>query len=63
MSHQAPRLTRLARRKAAMTRHHGPDHPRTRAAASELRLARLLHEIETALSEDERAELITALTA
>lgn len=36
----SPDLISLARRKAALARHHGADDPRTRAAASELRVAR-----------------------
>ncbi len=63
MSPLAPEIVTLARRKAAMIRHHGSDDPRTLAVAAELRVARLLHEIETHLSADERAELTAALSA
>lgn len=73
----APSLITLARRKAAMTRHHGADDERALAASSELRLARLLAEIATltdeerarllheigALSQDEAAQLLAALAA
>lgn len=53
-------LVTLARRKAALTRHHGTDHPRTVAVTAELRIARLLADIE-ALSDGERRRLLTAL--
>lgn len=60
MTLAAPPLTRLARRKAALVKHHGADDPRALAAAAELRLARLLHEIE-AMEEAELAELLASL--
>lgn len=54
--------TRLARRKAALTKHHGPDDPRTRAAARALRLHRVKELLtEEPLSADERGELATLL--
>jgi hypothetical protein len=57
-----PNVVTLARRVAALTSHHGPDDPRTLAALSEWRVAKLLQEIE-ALAAEERARLLAALTA
>lgn len=51
----------LARRKAALTRHYGPDDPRVRAVAVQLGVARLLAEIGE-LTDDEVAELLAALS-
>lgn len=57
-----PALRQLITVKAALTRHYGPDDPRTRAAAAELRLARLRHAIQAAeLTEDDRHELARLL--
>lgn len=36
----SPDLVSLARRKAALVKHHGPDDPRARAAAADLAIAR-----------------------
>lgn len=52
----------LARRKAALTRHYGPDDPRTREAASALRLARVRELLEEGpLSMEERTDLVRVL--
>lgn len=55
-----PSLVTLARKKAALTRHYGPEDERALAAASALRVARLAAEIAT-LTDDERARLLPAL--
>lgn len=57
-----PEILVLARRKAALTRFYGHGDPRTLAAASQLRLARALAEIEV-LTDDERAEIAAMLAA
>jgi hypothetical protein len=54
-------ITALARKAAALSSHHGRDDERTQAAWSQWRLAKLLHEIEL-LADDDRAELLAALT-
>lgn len=51
----------LARRKAALTRHYGPDDPRVRKVAVQLRAARA-RELAEGLTSDELDELLTALT-
>lgn len=56
-------LRELANRKAAFTRHLGPDDPRTLAAASALRVAKLKKMLaEPPLTEAEREELLAVLT-
>jgi hypothetical protein len=62
MSLLAPPLVSLARKKAAYTRHYGSEDERALAAASQLRVARLLAEIDS-LTQDERTQLLAALTA
>lgn len=55
-------LRALAARKAALTRHFGPDDPRARRAAAELRVARLRAMITAdPLTEAEREELAALL--
>lgn len=55
-------LRALAARKAALTRHFGPDDPRALAAAAELRVARLKAMITAdPLTEIEREELAATL--
>lgn len=55
-------LRQLAARKAALTRHFGPDDPRAQAAAAELRVARLKAVITAEpLTSDEREELAAVL--
>lgn len=55
-------VRQLITRKAALSRYRDADDPELLAVSAELRVARLLHEIE-ALAEAERAELLAALTA
>jgi hypothetical protein len=60
-------LRQLVVRKAAMTRHHGPDHPLTLQAAAALRTALLAQAIKQAartqppLTDGERTELVALL--
>ena len=62
-------LRQLANRKAALTRHFGPEHPDTLAAAAALRLALLKQAINDAvqtsppLTDTERDELTALLSA
>lgn len=55
-------VTVIARKKAAYVRWHGPDDERTITASSQLRVARLLRELES-LTDAERAEVAAALAA
>lgn len=55
-------LRHLAVRKAALTRHHGPDDPRTRAVATELKIAVVMAQIAS-WTEDERRQLAADLLA
>ena len=55
-------VRQLITRKAALSRYRDADDPELLAVSAELRVARLLHEIE-GLTDNERAELLAALTA
>lgn len=62
----SPDLVTLARRKAALVKHHGPDDPRALEAAAELRVTRLLRAIEEELdqlTQDDRIALAAVLGA
>jgi hypothetical protein len=52
----------LARRAAALSRHHGAEHERTLEAVSQWRVARLLEQIG-ALADEERAVLLELAAA
>lgn len=69
MTPQQPSLMSLSRRKAALVRHLGSDHPRTLEAAARLRTALLAEAIREAgqvlppLTAEERTELVALLLA